>query len=305
MKAAIAALAGVERLDLPSVDQGVLSAIRVTADRAAALLGADIRRDALLREAATAEDPVEAAAHALAAALRGASSEDADSHVATFVGVAAGLVSSVPQAAMDEPGAAGMRRLLEHSTPHPSREHRLTELFVAGTLVRATAREVPLQEGLDALAAVAEACEEVDELDVDALLHRVYGARPPGDEEDEQSPRAALIGGALALNAVQRITGGVLNGDPELQRKGWVRAAALIADLGRLAGAQLSAADVRATATRLASDPGLLGRPDAAIGDLLTTALGLQAAVAIGGVDDDGPARHLLARLLAHAARAR
>lgn len=301
MNAAIAALADLERLRLPSVDQGVLAAIRVTADRAAALLGTDLRRDALLREATCIDEPVEAAAHALAAALRGAASEDADGHVATFVGVAAGLVSSVPPAAMEHPDAAGVRRLLEHRPGHPTREHRLTELYVAGTLVRATAREVPLDEGLDALAAVEEVCDEVDALDVDGLLGRVYGTAAP----EEPGSRAGLVGGAVALNAVQRITGGVLKGDGRLQRKGWIRAAALVADLARCAGAGLTAADVRATATRLTSDPGLLGRPDAAIGDLLTTVLGLQAGVALGGVEDDRPARHLLARLVAHAARAR
>lgn len=299
MNAAIAALADLERLRLPDVDPGVLRAIRVAADRAAALLGADVRRDSLLTAATTCEDPVEAAAHVLAAALRGAASEDADGHVATFVGVAAGLVSSAPAAAMDQPGGPALDQLLDHAARNPSREQRLTELFVAGTLVRTTAREVSLDQGLDALAAVQTACDEADLLEVDALLARVYGAVAP----EEPGPRAALAGGAVALHAVQRITGGVLKGDPVLQRQGWLRAAALVAELARCAGVPLQAADVRATAARLASDPGLLGRPDATIGDLLTTSLGLQAAVALGGVDDDGPARHLVARLIAHAAR--
>lgn len=301
MNAAIAALADLERLRLPSVEDDVLGAIRVTADRASALLGGGARRETLLRAATAASDPVEAAAHALAAALRGAASEDADGHVATFVGVAAGLVSSVPAAAMEHPDGAAVRRLLDPEVRVPSREQRLTELYVAGTLVRATARDIPLEDGLEALAAVAAACEEVDAVDVDALLGRVYGSAPP----EETGPRAGLAGGAVALHAVQRITGGVLKADPALQRQGWVRAAALVAELTRLAGVDLHAADVRATATRLASDPGLLGRPDAAIGDLLTTSLGLQAAVALGGLDDPAPARHLLARLVAQAARTR
>ncbi|WP_205697612.1 hypothetical protein [Conexibacter sp. SYSU D00693] len=298
--AALAALADVERLELPSVDRGVASAIRVTADRAAALLHGGAARPALLAGAMDAPDAVDAAAHALAAALRGIATEDASDHVAMFVGVAAGLVSSVPQEAVDANGT-GVRRLLARSEARPTRQSRLTELFVAGTLVRTTARRVPLEEGLDAVAAVERACEEVDTLDVDHLLDHVYGTGRAAT--GVETARASLVGGALALNAVQRITGGVLNGDAGLQHKGWTRAAALVAELARLAGHDLHAADVRAAAARMAADEGLLGRPDAAIGDVLTTALGLQAAVALGGLDDAGPAQHLLARLVAHAAR--
>jgi hypothetical protein len=305
---AVHALAGLDRLRPPGTGADVWEAAVDVAGRAADLLVGGSGRRPLLEHARSETDAHQAAACALAAALAGAEATWVLDAAATFAAIAGGVVGSVPGVALDAAGAGTVVALLERSAPDEDagREHRLAELFVAGTLVRATAHEVSLQEGLDAVALVEPACAAIDGLDVDALLAHVYGVAtlPAAGDEDALAERAALAGGALALNVLPRVTGGLLNRDLALQRKGWSRAGALLAELARAAGLDLHARDVRAAAARLASDRALLGTPEGTITDLLATALGLQAAVPLGGAGDPGPAAHLLARLVAWTALA-
>jgi hypothetical protein len=286
-------------------DPEAAAAVRAAATAALALLTQGPDRAELLARAMDAVDPREAAAHALAAALSGIAAPDAGDAIATFVGVVTGALGGVANVALADPGTGAVRHLLAQSSPDPSAsgDQRMGELFVAGTLTRVAAHHVTLEEGLAVLDGVARAAREVDELDVDALLRHVFG---PLEEVDLEEPasRAALLGGAVTLAAVPRITGGLLSGDVAVQRKGWARAAALLVDAGRLAGAPMDAADTQAGAARMASDPRLLGDPATTITDLLTTVLGLQAARVLGGVGSTEPVGHLVARLVAHTALA-
>ncbi len=277
------------------------TAVQAAASAAHLLLAAEVPREALLATAIDATDPHEAAVHALAAALSGIAEPDAADAVATFVGVVTGAVGGVANVALADPGTGTVRHLLEQSSPEPdaTREQRMGELFVAGTLTRVTAHPVSLEDGLAVLDGVARAAREIDELDLDALFRHVFGDLDP-DVFEEPAARAALIGGAATLAAVPRITGGLLSGDSAVQRKGWARAAALLAEAGRLSGAPMTAADTQAGAARMAADPRLLGDPATTITDLLTTILGLQAARVLGGVGSAEPVAHLLARLVAH-----
>lgn len=299
----------IDVLDGPAVigaaaqDAGYTHAVQATATAAHRLLVAGHGRAELLARASEATDPQETAVHALAAALSGTSEADAEAAITTFVGVVTGAVGGVANVALADPGTGAVRHLLEQSSPEPDapRDQRMGELFVAGTLTRVGARTVSLQEGLDALDVVARAAREADALDVDALLRHVFGELAAEDLE-EPAARAALLGGAATLGAIPRITGGIISADTAVQRKGWVRAAALLADAGRLAGAPMTAADTQAGAARMAADPRLLGDPATAITDVLTTLLGLQAARVLGGVGSAEPVAHLVARLVAHAA---
>ena len=169
--------------------------------------------------------------------------------------------------------------------------------------MRANSREVSLEDGLAATARVEAACAAIEALDLDAFLHHVYRDALVHSDPEDRAARAALAAGTLPLNVLQRITGGILAGDREVSVKGWTRAAAILLSVSGAAGLQLSTADVRGSASRLASDPELLGRAETTITDLLTTVLGLQAAIALGGAGDDTPVRHLLARLVAHVAQ--
>lgn len=290
----------------PDADPESTAAVRAAAAAALALLGSGRDRGELLARAMDATDPRETAAHALAAALSGISASDAEDAVATFVGVVTGALGGVANVALADPGTGAVRHLLEQSSPDPaaSRDQRMGELFVAGTLTRVGARTVSLEDGLAVLDGVARAAREVDELDVDGLLRHVFGDL---DDEDLEEPasRAALLGGAVTLAAVPRVTGGLLSGDVAVQRKGWARTAALLVDAGRLSGAPMTAADAQAGAARMASDPRLLGDPATTITDVLTTVLGLQAARVLGGVGSAEPVGHLVARLVAHTALAR
>ncbi len=279
------------------------AAVRSTAQAALLLHGPHHTRAQLLERAAEERDPGQAAAHALAAALTGIPAADAADAIATFVGVVTGALGGVANVALADPGTGAVRHLLEQSSraPDATREERMGELFVAGTLTRVGAHPVTLEEGLDALDLVATTAIVIDELDLDALLVHVFGAL--GDAElEEPAARAALLGGAVTLAAVPRITGGLLSGDRAIQRKGWTRAAALLIALGTLAGAPMRAADAQAGAARMVADPRLLGDPATTITDLLTTVVGLQAARVLGGVGSAEPVAHLAARLVAQAA---
>lgn len=289
---------------LPGADAATTTAVAAVARRARALLrGA--ARDELLTGATGTRDPHEAAACALAAALAGSTVLEVADDVATFAAVAGGLATAVPNVALDTADAGPVTALLAGSdarAPAP-RPQRLTELFVAGTLVRAHSHAVSLEDGLAATARVEEACAAVEAVDVDDLLRHVYGDAVDAAAAGDRAGRAALAAGTLPLNVLQRITGGILAADREVTAKGWARAAAVlvtVAHAADLTGVGVEA--VRGTAARLASDPTLLGRPETTITDLLTTLLGLQAAIALGGAGDDAPVRHLLARVLAHGA---
>ena len=286
-------------------DLEVARAVRATAAAALVLLTRVGDRGELLARAMDATDPEETAAHALAAALSGIAAPDADDAVATFVGVVSGELGGVANVALADPGTGAVRHLLAQSSPEQSasRAQRMGELYVAGTLTRVAAHDVTLEEGLGALHDVARAAAEVDAVDVDALLRHVFGDLEASDME-LPGPRAALLGGAVTLAAVPRITGGLISGDIAVQRKGWARAAALLVDAGGLAGAPMRAADAQAGAARMASDPRLLGDPSTMITDVLTTLLGLQAAQVLGGVGSAEPVAHLVARLVAHTALA-
>lgn len=288
---------------LPGADAATTTAVAAVARRARALLRGATREE-LLTGATGTEDPHEAAACALAAALAGSTVLEVADDVATFAAVAGGLATAVPNVALDTADAGPVTALLGGSdggAPAP-RPQRLTELFVAGTLVRAHSHAVSLEDGLAATARVEEACAAVEAVDVDDLLRHVYGDAVDAADTDPAG-RAALAAGTLPLNVLQRITGGILAADREVTAKGWARAAAVlvtVAHAADLTGVGIEA--VRGTAARLASDPTLLGRPETTITDLLTTLLGLQAAIALGGAGDDAPVRHLLARVLAHGA---
>ncbi len=295
----------IEAQDGPLGDAGEPSytaAVQATASAAQLLMAAGVSRGDLLERAMEAEDPHRAAVHALAAALTGIAAEEAADAVATFVGVVTGALGGVANVALADPGTGAVRHLLEQSDPDPAatRDQRMGELFVAGTLTRVGARHVSLEDGLAVLDGVARAAREADALELDALLRHVFGDLDP-DALEEPAARMALLGGAVTLAAVPRITGGLLSGDQGVQRKGWLRAAALLVELGNLAGAPMAAADAQAGAARMAADPRLLGDPATTITDLLTTVLGLQAARVLGGVGSAEPVGHLVARLLAHA----
>jgi hypothetical protein len=287
----------------PLEDPESAAAVQAAAAAAHGLLAAGHPRGELLARAIEATDPQEAAVHALAAALAGIGPADADDAVATFVGVVTGALGGVANVALADPGTGTVRHLLEQSSrsPDATRDQRMGELFVAGTLTRVGAHHVSLEDGLAVLDGVARAAREVDELDVDAVLRHVFGDVDPEDLADPGA-RMALIGGAVTLAAVPRITGGLLSRDTAVQHKGWARAAALLVDAGGLSGAPMTAADAQAGAVRMASDPRLLGDPASTITDLLTTVLGLQAARVLGGVGSADPVGHLVARLLAHTA---
>lgn len=279
------------------------AALRRAARAALDLLAFEHTRAELLDRAAEESDPQQAAAHALAAALTGIRAADAPDAIATYVGVVTGALGGVANVALADPGTGTVRHLLEQGSraPDATREERMGELFVAGTLTRVGAHAVTLEEGLDALALVARAAEEIDALDLDALLAHVFGELGE-DELEGFADRAALLGGAVTLAAVPRITGGLLSADRPVQRKGWARAAALLIALGTLAGAPMRALDAQAGAARMVADPRLLGDPATTITDLLTTVVGLQAARVLGGVGSAEPVAHLVARLLAQAA---
>lgn len=299
-------LAGLGDVLVPGLEEEGRRAIRETARAAAALLVGRSRAD-LLALAMGMEDPREAAPALLAAALAGIRSNDAPDAAAAFLGVASGAVGSVPQVALAEPGAGTVRHLLSGSSPSDdaSRDQRIGELFIAGTLVRAGSRTVSIQDGLDAVALVAATAREADAIDVEALLRHAFAGVVDDATLDEPGLLAALAGGALTLAAVPRVTGGLLTRDAALERKGWTRAAALLAELARHAGLpKLCAADAQAAASRMASDPQLLGDPATTVTDVLTMALGLQAAAALGGVADAEPVTQLLGRLVAHASLA-
>lgn len=300
------ALSELQAVRVPRADDDTRRAIHETARAAAALLVGRSRAD-LLDLARGADEPRAAAAALLAAALAGVVAGDIPDAAAAFVGVASGRVSSVPQVALAEPGADTVRHLLAQSDPadDASRDHRIGELFIAGTLVRASTAIVSIDAGLDAVGRVAEAAGEIDAIDVDALLARAYEDAPGVEALRDPAARAALVGGALTLAAIPRVTGGLLTRDAALERKGWSRAAALVADLARGAGlGELHAADAQAAAARVAADPRLLGDPAATVSDVLTMALGLQAAAVLGGVAEPDPVVQLLGRLVAHAALA-
>lgn len=286
-------------------DLEAAAAVRAAAGAALALRVELPDRAALLERAMEATDPLQTAAHALAAALSGISAPDAGDAIATFVGVVTGELGGVANVALADPGTGAVRHLLAQSSPHPAAPpaQRMGELFVAGTLTRVAAHTVSLEDGLAVLDGVARAAHDADAIDVDDLLRHVFGALDPDDLE-EPAARAALLGGAVTLAAVPRITGGLLSGDAAVQRKGWARAAALLVEAGRLAGAPMTAADTQAGAARMASDPRLLGDPATTITDVLTTILGLQAARVLGGVGSAEPVAHLVSRLVAHTALA-
>lgn len=288
---------------LPTGDQDAGRVLGDVARRAAELVGPGAR-GSLLRGAASSTDPHEAAALALAAAVCGSTMLELADDLATFAAVATGAATAVPNVALAEPGAGPVTALLDGSragVPAP-RPQRLTEVYVAGMLVRVNSRAVSLDDGLAATARVQSACAAVDALDLDEFLRHVYRDALHRAALDEPAARAALAAGTLPLNVLQRITGGILAEDRAVARKGWTRAAAVLLAVSHAAGLQLSTAEVRGTASRLASDPALLGRPETTITDLLTTVLGLQAAIALGGAGDDAPVRHLLARVVAHIA---
>lgn len=291
---------------LPGGDAALAAQVTHVARRAALHL-VDADRGALLEAARVEADAQEAASLALAAALAGTTALELSDDIATFASIALGAATAVPNVALADPGTGPVTALLSTSRDRvpASRPERLTELFVAGTLIRAHGREIPLGDGLAAMAAVESACARVDGLDVDDLLRHVYGEALGDADLDDRGVRAGLVGGLLPLNVLQRITGGMLAGDAEVAAKGWTRGAAVLLDVARCAGIEdLRAADVGGTAARIVSDPAILGRPETAITDLLTTVLGLEAAVALGGAGDDDPVRHLLARLIASAALA-
>lgn len=299
-------LADLADTPVPGADAAIAAQVARVARRAGEQLR-DRDRAALLAAARGEPDPAEAAALSLAAALAGSTVMDLADDVATFASIAAGAATAVPNVALADPGSGPVTALLDASLDRApaGRPERLTELFVAGTLARAHAREIPLDDALAAAARVERACARVDGLDVDDLLRHVYGAALPDVAPADPPARAGLVGGVLPLNVLQRITGGMLSRDQEVVAKGWTRAAAILLEVGRCAGIDgLRAADVGGTAARIVTDPVLLGRPETTITDLLTTVLGLQAAVALGGAGDDEPVRHLLARLVAHVALA-